>query len=141
MKILEILTKQRITGNIGEDYAAKYLRKHGYKVLERNYVAIDNEVDIIARGDGHLVFVEVKTRTEGTDHGMEARPAAAVNPKKQRAIIKVAECYSAYLPDKPRIRFDIIEVYLDKKQKPIRAEHLIGAFDKNTAYRDFNWFL
>ncbi len=137
MKILELLTKQRIKGNIGETFAARYLKKHGYKILERNYVALDNEVDIIASGEGHLVFVEVKTRTDGTSRSMEARPAVAVDAKKQRAIIKVAACYTAYLKEKPRIRFDIIEVYLNKEQKPVRCCHLIGAFNRNTAERKY----
>ncbi len=135
MKILELLTKQRVTGNIGEALALKYLKKKGYKILERNYVALGNEVDIIAMGDGHLVFVEVKTRILSTLGGMQARPAEAVNAKKQLSIIKVAEYYSAYLKEKPRIRFDIIEVYLDENKKPARIEHLAGAFTKDTAYR------
>ncbi len=134
MKILELLTKQRQIGNIGEDIAARYLKKQGYKIIERNYVALDNEIDIIASGDGHLVFVEVKTRTEGTSEYIEPRPASAVDAKKQRSIIKVAAYYTAYLAEKPRIRFDIIEVYLNKNKKPVRTEHLVGAFNKNTAY-------
>ena len=137
MRILELLTRQRITGNLGEDIAARFLRKNKYKIIERNYVALGNEVDIIAEGDGHLIFVEVKTRTLGHESPNEPRPASAVNSEKQRAIIKVAECYCAFLPEKPRIRFDIIEVYINERKSPERIEHLIGAFTKDTAYRRY----
>ena len=49
MKILEVLTRSRIIGNVGERAAAVYLKRKGYKIIERNYVAENNEIDIIAK--------------------------------------------------------------------------------------------
>ncbi len=134
MKILEVLTKQRIKGNIGERAAVKYLRTQGYKILKTNCVVIDHEMDIVARTKEEVVFVEVKTRTEGRC-ASESRPAAAVTPEKQRALIKEASAYLAFLDGKPRVRFDVIEVTLGEKGEIKDIQHLIAAFNKNTAYR------
>ena len=50
-------------GALGERFAAAYLRKLGYKILEKNYKNTLGEIDIIARAGGEIVFVEVKTRS------------------------------------------------------------------------------
>ncbi len=132
MKILEILTQKRIIGNIGEKFAADYLKKQGYKILERNYVAKGYEIDIIAECDRTVAFVEVKTRTLGHKDPREARPAAAVTTEKQRKIIKAASYYKSMYASDMRARFDIIEVYLEKTKetkKPKEIKHIISAFD------------
>lgn len=50
------------TGNYGEDLACKYLKKLGYKILERNFRIRGGEIDIVAKDKNILVFVEVKAR-------------------------------------------------------------------------------
>ena len=140
MKILELLTPKRVTGNFGERAAAKHLKKNGYKIRERNYVALGNEIDIIAENKSVLAFVEVKTRTRGKESAHEPRPASAVNRKKQQSIISVAKYYHSankhLLGGKP-IRFDVIEVWIndDNGRKSVaEITHMIGAFNGNTAY-------
>lgn len=134
MNVLKILTPKRIVGNIGENEAAKHLKKKGYKILERNFVESGHEIDIIAKYKDELVFVEVKTRSAASTSELEARPASAVTPEKQRAIISTAIAYLATTEGAPKIRFDVIEVILDNG-KPQKIEHLEAAFDKNTAFR------
>lgn len=136
MKILEVLTRSRIIGNVGERAAAVYLKRKGYKIIERNYVAENNEIDIIAKNRDTVVFVEVKSRTLGRADRYLPRPAAAVTPEKQQGIIKTAAFYLAgnYKYKGLRVRFDVIEVYI-KDGKPERINHLENTFDKNTAYR------
>src|SRR3990167_5197902 len=56
----ELTEKQKI-GKIGEDCACQYLEKNGYKVIERNYLKKWGEIDIVARREKKLYFVEVKT--------------------------------------------------------------------------------
>ena len=131
MNILKALTKRRKIGNIGERAAVGYLKKRGYRILEKNYVALGHEVDIIASDRGTLVFIEVKTRTQESPY--ESRPAAAVTRQKMRAIIKVAGFYTAYLSEKPSIRFDVIEVYLDKNENILQIQQLEAAFTKDRA--------
>lgn len=53
---------QRI-GKLGENIATRYLRKHGYKIIDRNVHFRCGEIDIIAEKENNLYFVEVKTRT------------------------------------------------------------------------------
>ena len=132
MNILKVLTNKRKIGNVGERAAISYIRKRGYKVVETNYVALGHEVDIIAYDKDTLVFIEVKTRTQ-QNSSYESRPSAAVTRQKMRAIIKVAGFYTAYLSEKPSIRFDVIEVYLDKNENILQIQQLEAAFTKDRA--------
>lgn len=137
MKILELLTPRRLTGNFGERAAAKYLRRHGYRILERNYVAPHAEIDLIAERRGTIVFAEVKTRREGHAHPAEPRPASAVTPQKQRKLIGAAQSYIRHAKKEGRLRFDVIEVMLADTEKPRLKQitHLPAAFTYDTAYR------
>ena len=137
LRILEIFTPERQTGNLGERTAVNFLRKKGYKILEKNYVASNSEIDIIAFKENTTAFVEVKTRSMTSLGKIQDRPASSVTPEKQRKIIKAANHYARLHPSDSRLRLDIIEVYLEdrklgKKVKEIK--HLKGAFDLNTAY-------
>jgi len=103
-------------GLLGEHLAAKYLSKHGRRILYRNYHGLHRgEVDIVARHSQTLTFVEVKTRTS-TEFG---RPADAVNQDKQRLIQRGAQDWLRLLGN-PRItiRFDIAEVLLIDGEVP-----------------------
>ena len=134
MNILKILTERRKTGNTGENAAALYLKKKGYKILKRNYAPLDHEIDIIAENREFTVFVEVKTRTLGTENPSEPRPASAVTPKKQRGIISAAKYFLGTHKSGLKARLDIIEVYLDKRKKVQKILHLEGAFNLNSAH-------
>ena len=134
MEILKVLTSKRIVGNIGEKEAARLLKKNGYKILKKNYVALGHEIDISAKKDDELVFVEVKTRSIENASDFEARPASAVTQKKQADIIKTASYFHKAHGEGLKVRFDVIEVIL-KNNKPHSTNHMIAAFNKNTAYR------
>ena len=139
MNILKVLTERRIKGNFGERAASKYLRKSGYKILEKNFVGKSSEIDIIAKtkfGDT-TVFVEVKTRSLEKIGAHESRPAAAVTAEKQRKIISASKQFMKKFRLNTRMRYDIIEVYVEKingKDRVSRINHLLSAFDYNTAY-------
>ena len=100
------LTSARI-GRTGERKAAAFLRKQGYRVVERNWRSPMGEVDIIAVDGEHLAFVEVKTRS-GAGFG---DPLEAVGPDKRRRIIQSAQWYARQerLEDVP-LRFDVVSV-------------------------------
>ena len=135
MNILKILTPARIKGNIGEKAAARYLKRNKYKILSRNYVAKNKEIDIIAENKDTVVFVEVKTRTENVSVKGEPRPASAVTPDKQRDIITAAKYYIAAQKINKRIRFDVIEVLLNESGKPVKTNHLENTFNLDSANR------
>ena len=137
MQILKIKTEKRLLGSCGERAACRFLRKNGYRIIKKNFVADSNEIDVIAEDKEALVFVEVKTRTIGKESPNEPRPASSVTPEKQRAIINAARVYIANNPIKKKKRFDIIEVYVNQnKRKYSLAEikHLKNTFNLNTAF-------
>ena len=99
------------TGQRGERIAARYLRRNGCRILARNYRAGRHEIDLIAedKATGTIVFVEVKTRTEG---GL-GRPAEAVDANKQRFLRLAAEQWLSENDARDcSARFDVIEVLL-----------------------------
>ena len=137
MNILKIKTKKRLLGDYGERAARRYLRKNGYRIIKKNFVADENEIDIIAADKTTEIFVEVKTRTIGAQSPNEPRPASAVDQKKQRGIIKAARFYTAYNPSSKRKRFDIIEVYVisnNGKYSVADIKHLKNTFNLSTAF-------
>lgn len=139
MNILKILTTKRQIGNFGEKEAEKMLRRKGYKILKKNYVALGVEIDIIARQKDVTAFIEVKTRNINNLGFKEARPASSVTSEKQRKIIKAASYYISHNRPNTRIRFDVIEVYLDgdkdgRLPKITDIKHIEAAFDKNSAF-------
>lgn len=141
MNILKILTPRRRLGDFGERKAARYLRFRGYRILERNYIGKHGEIDIIARKNNIVAFVEVKTRNTASLSLYEARPAASVTPEKQRRLIRIADEYArrTHKPTQCWMRMDIVEVYTttDKKgnSKVEKIKHIENAFTMNSAYK------
>jgi putative endonuclease len=80
---------RRALGQLGEDLALHHLQAQGYEILERNYRCPHGEVDIIARDQRRLAFVEVRAR-QGTAFGT---PEETVTPKKQVRLATVARHY------------------------------------------------
>ncbi|MBQ9441449.1 MAG: YraN family protein [Selenomonadaceae bacterium] len=119
----------KILGDAGENFAAEYLKKNGYKILAKNFRVQTAEIDIIAELDEKIIFVEVKTRSN-TRRGL---PAEAVNLRKQKKIIQAASVFlqDAIYSDRA-CRFDVIEVYSDGKEFKIR--HIENAFEVITAF-------
>ena len=78
-------------GREGEELAARYLEKQGYRVLERNYRSRWGEIDLIAEKGGELFFVEVKTRRD-TD---TVSPLELIPYPKQVHISRLAQKYVA----------------------------------------------
>lgn len=137
MKILTIDTKKRKIGDIGENEAVKLLKKKKYHIIERNYVAVGHEIDIICESSDTLVFVEVKARTADRELESFELPRAAVNKKKQLSIIRAASYYIGVHPSEKRKRFDVVEVYLKNdngKTKVEKTFHIENAFNINSAY-------
>ena len=121
-------------GRLGEKQAARFLKKSGLKIVEQNLHVSHNEIDIIAkdRKTRTLVFVEVKTRSVGDDlYSPFGTPASAVTKQKQKRTIEAAR---AYIASSKRwhdfnIRFDVVEVYLNKENfEIIKINHIENAF-------------
>jgi putative endonuclease len=111
-------------GKKGEEIALRFLKKRGYRIIERNYVCKMGEMDIIAKEKDTLVFVEVKARTSTTF----GPPQLAVNSSKQRQLSKVA---LNFLKEKQiedmKARFDVVAILLVPKGEEV--ELIKDAFD------------
>jgi putative endonuclease len=115
--------EKKAHGNAGEDLAVAYLEMKGYHVLNRNYFFGKGEIDIIAKENTTLVFVEVKSR-----HSPEfCEPEDAVSQTKAKVVRRTAEGYLLrHQIDDPDCRFDIIAV--DYCQVPPSITHILDAF-------------
>ena len=118
--------KTQKRGALGENASAQYLISQGYEIIEKNFYSAYGEIDIIAKKDNLISFVEVKTRKQ---HSM-ITAREAVSKSKQVKIIKTAAMYISKNGVKSQPRFDIVEVYLDGEQNEIITEinHIINAF-------------
>lgn len=102
-----MLNRQQKLGREGESMAVRYLKKQGYKILERNYRTPVGEIDIIAKAEKTITFVEVKTRSTAYPDS----PKSAVTPQKQRKISMAALTYlKATAEENTRARFDVIAI-------------------------------
>ena len=112
------------TGKIGEDIAIDFLKKKGYKIIERNYKCVFGEVDIVARDRDDIVFVEVKSRRSE----YFGDPTDAVDFNKQKKISKIALNYlNEKRLDNHDARFDVIAIKLSPNGKTV--ELIENAFE------------
>lgn len=102
----------RKTGHDYEEKAVKYLEEKGYLVLAQNFYSSFGEIDIIARKDSYIIFIEVKYRL--TDKG--GHPLEAVDEKKKKRICKTASyfCTIKRFSEETPIRFDVIGILADE---------------------------
>lgn len=117
-------------GAAGEVIAARFLLQKGYTILDVNARGRMGEIDIVAKDDTYIAFVEVKTREEN-DPVFEA-PREAVTKDKQAKIIKTASLYLKTHKSDLQPRFDVIEVITPVNGAPLEAKeivHLKNAFE------------
>lgn len=109
-------------GKLGEKCAAMYLERHGLEILERNWRIKGGEIDIIARKDNTIIFVEVKTREQGS----LTSPEEAITKKKKQLLIRAAE---QYMQDKDGMncRFDVACV-ITQGEKVVELKYYPNAF-------------
>lgn len=119
---MAIKGEKRRLGFRGERKAARYLKKNGYKIIERNFKCKAGEIDLIAAKGEVLAFIEVKTRSSDSF----GAPCEAVDARRQRRYINAARFY--FYANNLRVddfiaRFDIAEVTRDG------VNHIENAFE------------
>lgn len=117
-------------GRIGEKLAARYLRRHRYRILARNVHCGKNELDLIVQNRKYIVFVEVKARSFLSMEDAEAyRPGDAVDAAKRERTLAAVRAYLREHPSKRCPRIDVIEVYLDRTRRlrPFKIHHIEAA--------------
>ncbi len=112
-------------GREAEATAARFLRRKGYTILDRNLRVGRGELDIVARRGETLIFVEVKARRTGRYGGA----SHAVTARKERQLVQLAAQYLAehHLEHHP-CRFDVLLYHAAAPGAPI-LEHIEHAFE------------
>src|SRR3954467_5329385 len=115
----------RLLGDRGEREAARALRRQGLRIIVRGYRTPRGEIDLIARDGDTLVFVEVKTRSQGA-------PAEAVTPEKQRRLTLAAlQFLKRHNLFEQRSRFDVVAIVWPDPDRAPTIEHIRNAFEAN----------
>jgi putative endonuclease len=131
-------------GQIGEELAARFLRKNGYRLVAANFktpigrnridAQITGEIDLIALDADVLCFVEVKTRSSDDF----ASPLAAVDLRKQRQIIRTARMYrKIFQLHSIKIRYDVISIVLPQNSRPMIE--LVKDYFNESKFRKMFW--
>ena len=126
--------KTQIIGATGEKIAKEYLISKGYIIEAMNFHSKYGEIDIIAKNDKYIVFVEVKTRKQFSI----VSPAEAVTKNKRNKIIKTAFVYMESNIINMQPRFDVIEIITkDNGAKIKNINHIENAFCQEEEYAAF----
>lgn len=131
MKLLFWRKEELNTGQLGEKIAAQYLKNKGYKILEKNFKnplgRRLGEIDIIAKKDKELVFVEVKTQKASRFESVP--PEEKITPHK---LYKLNKAGQFYIKSKrlwnTNYRFDAVVVWLSDDHKNAKVKHLENIF-------------
>lgn len=110
------------TGKKGEKLACDLLASKGYKILETNWRFSRAEIDIIAKQNETLIFVEVKTRSSE----FFGQPEEFIDEKKEKLIADAASEYMKLVNHEWECRFDFISIILTGPS--YRIKHIEDAF-------------
>ena len=121
---------QRENGQWGESIALEFLQRQGMKILATNWRFKNAEIDIVAKEEEVLVFVEVKMRSY-TDYG---KPGEMVRQRKRRLLIDAAMAYMRSVRHEWEIRFDVVSIVGEPGRSP-RIRHYRDAFFPGLNYR------
>jgi putative endonuclease len=120
----DISQERKETGAIGERLAADYLKRHGYRIIQRNFRCREGEIDIIAQKSDCLVFVEVRTKRNAAF----GTPEESVTFLKRAKLVSLANVYlQAYDKQPLSWRIDVVAVELTPENKVSRLEHIENA--------------
>jgi putative endonuclease len=138
MGVLARIFARRVPGSLGEQgeqAAARFLKRQGYKIIDRGCRSKVGEIDLVALDGETIVLVEVKTRR--TDE--RGAPAEAVGPVKQRRLTRAALAYlKARGLLEQRARFDVVAVVWPSGASEPTIQHLKNAFEPAEAGQFFS---
>jgi len=125
-------TNLKKIGTFGEKIAEKYLKKNGFKILEKNYSLkftsgpIPGEIDLIAQKKDTIHFIEVKTSLQDySQKKQQIPPEERVNYSKQKKLIKMAESWlmKRKIPLNSKWQIDVISIKIDLKKYKARIRY------------------
>ena len=116
--------KQKI-GEMGENIAVRFLMKHDFSILDRNYTKKWGEIDIVAKKDGKLYFIEVKSVSRETLKNLDQyRPEDNMHPWKLKRLARTMQTYliSKKVPEETDWQGDLLVVFIDMKNKKAKVK-------------------
>lgn len=121
-------TEKRKLGDMGEGIASKFLEKHGFKIVEQNYLKKWGEIDIIAQKDKRFHFIEVKTVTRDLSRPARSNDHEAEENVHEWKRERMRKTIFSYLSEKgiedEKYQVDVIAVYIDPMNKKARVRYL-----------------
>jgi len=105
----------RSLGRMGEELAKLFLEKEGYQIIEENFWCRYGEIDLIAKEEEYLVFVEVKL----SNNKSYMSPQEKVDYRKQKKLEQVARYYLSNKQVESDFRFDVVAISGDKRDREI----------------------
>jgi putative endonuclease len=118
--------KRRETGMLGEKIAGDFLAKNGYQIIETNYRCPEGEIDIVAKQQDTLVFVEVRTKRSR----IFGSPEESITPVKKEKLRVLAERYGQEHENLPETwRIDVVAIQMEKDGRVKRIEIIENAVE------------
>jgi len=119
--------KRRETGALGERIARDFLGENGYEILENNYRCPEGEIDIIAKQEDTLVFIEVRTKRSR----QFGSPEESITPVKREKLRTLAQYYRQEHENLPlNWRIDVVAIEMEKSCEVTRIEIIENAIDE-----------
>jgi putative endonuclease len=110
-------------GELGERIAERWLRRNGWRLVQRRFRNGHRDIDLIVERDDTVVFVEVKAR-RGAQFG---DPVEAVNWSKQKELARSASVWiDRHGRPAESYRFDVVGVLVEGER--VRVRHVPNAF-------------
>ncbi len=124
-------TQKQVIGQIGENAVCTYLERKGYSIVDRNYLKKWGELDVVARKDKKLYFIEVKSVSRESSlwnvpHETGYRAEDNLHPWKLERLKRVLQTYLAdkNVLESTEWQFDVATVYVDQYKRLCKVKML-----------------
>jgi putative endonuclease len=126
LKLYMTRTARRQLGDLGEDVACDFLKNRGFEIIERNYLRKWGELDIIARKNNIVHFVEVKSVSQETpsivSQETRYRPEENMHPRKINRLTRAIQTYLMEKRINEDWQLDLVTIKIDKANGKAKVE-------------------
>ena len=111
-------------GKVGEVKALEFLVANHFEILKTNWIFGHKELDIVARKNGVIHIVEVKTRASAYFE----EPKEAVTRRKQKNMVEAADAFMVKYKLSEEVQFDIVSIIIERNSGKVELEYIPQAF-------------